>query len=137
MKAKDKNKGRISRYLANKAAMAVRLDCFLDKPTDLYGKAFRDQVEERLAFFKEGKVPSKNIDVMNKVRMQLDIEEMEEDVDLEITPPNVEKVKKKKKKKRKLEETEGIDDVRIVPAKKKQKVEDVTEVAQEQDKSEV
>merc|ERR1719412_2029840 len=44
MKAKDKNKGRISRYLANKATMATRLDCFLDEPTDLYGVAFRQQV---------------------------------------------------------------------------------------------
>ena len=84
MKAKDKNKGRISRYLANKAAMAVRLDCFLDKPTNVYGVAFKNQVEQRLTFFKEGKVPEKNIDVMNKIKMQLQIdEEEEEDVDLD------------------------------------------------------
>merc|ERR1712083_1209432 len=77
MKAKDKNKGRISRYLANKAAMAVRLDCFLDIPTNAYGVAFRNQVEERLSFFKDGKVPTKNIEVMNKVKMQRDIDEEE------------------------------------------------------------
>merc|ERR1712176_774043 len=82
MKAKDKNKGRISRYLANKAAMAVRLDCFLDKPTNLYGKAFRDQVEERLSFFKDGKVPSKNIEVMNKIRMRLDIDDEDDNEDV-------------------------------------------------------
>eukprot|EP01084_Bolivina_argentea_P054876 100632_1 len=117
MKAKDKNKGRISRYLANKAAMAVRLDCFLDKPTNLYGKAFRDQVEERLAFFKDGKVPNKNIDVMNKIRMQLDIdnEDSDNDNDIQIKGSNEES----KDKKRKLDDDE-IDMAR--PAMKKQKI---------------
>eukprot|EP01083_Nonionella_stella_P078786 215813_1 len=110
MKAKDKNKGRISRYLANKASMAVRLDCFLDRPTNAYGVAFRQQVEERLSFFKDGKVPNKNIDVMEKIKMQLEIEqEDEDDVPMEQTQPKEEEVtveaeqkeKKKKKKKRK------------------------------------
>merc|ERR1711920_363365 len=91
-------------------AMAVRLDCFLDKPTNLYGKAFRDQVEERLSFFKDGKVPSKNIEVMNKIRMQIDIDqedddesmEQDEDIDLEVkVEVKEEKVEKKKKKKKK------------------------------------
>ena len=91
MKAKDKNKGRISRYLANKAAMAVRLDCFLDKQTNKYGLAFRDQVEQRLKFFKEGTIPQKNMDVMNKIKLEIDAEaedeeeEENEDVDLELS----------------------------------------------------
>eukprot|EP00484_Ammonia_sp_Unknown_P027285 CAMPEP_0197023690 /NCGR_PEP_ID=MMETSP1384-20130603/4351_1 /TAXON_ID=29189 /ORGANISM="Ammonia sp." /LENGTH=652 /DNA_ID=CAMNT_0042451943 /DNA_START=117 /DNA_END=2075 /DNA_ORIENTATION=- len=147
MKAKDKNKGRISRYLANKAAMAVRLDCFLDKPTNVYGVAFRDQVEQRLSFFTSGKVPSKNIEVMNKVKMQIAIDEEEEDdvdmvqdspkehkkkatededIDLEVSEKK-EKKKKKKDKKRK-KSTDGDEST---PPSKKQKVEETTVTATE------
>ena len=50
-RAQAKNKGRISRYIANKAAMATRLDCFLDNPTNAYGQAFREQVFLFLFFF--------------------------------------------------------------------------------------
>ena len=64
--------------------MAVRLDCFLDKPTNKYGLAFKTQCERRLQFFKEGKIPEKNIDVMNKIKMQLAIEEEEEDEDEDV-----------------------------------------------------
>merc|ERR1712129_479449 len=112
MKAKDKNKGRISRYLANKATMATRLDCFLDEPTDLYGVAFRQQVEERLLFFKDGKVPENNIDVMTKVKLQLDIDaDSDEDSDIEVSE------RTPKMKKRKLEEME-VDESEERPAKK-------------------
>merc|ERR1712093_48464 len=45
-KANAKNKGRISRYLANKCAMSVRIDAFLDEPTDKYGLEMKSQVEE-------------------------------------------------------------------------------------------
>merc|ERR1712199_55641 len=74
-RASTKNKGRISRYLANKASMASRIDSFSDSPTDQYGKHMRDQVEERLAFYTDGKAPRKNIDVMRAVKKQLDEEE--------------------------------------------------------------
>merc|ERR1711957_419709 len=37
-RAATKNKGRISRYLANKASIASRIDSFADEPTDKYGK---------------------------------------------------------------------------------------------------
>merc|ERR1712080_276569 len=36
-RAGAKNKGRISRFLANKCTMAFRIDCFSDVPTDLFG----------------------------------------------------------------------------------------------------
>merc|ERR1712166_923437 len=36
-RASQKNKGRISRYLANKASIASRIDSFSDEPTTLYG----------------------------------------------------------------------------------------------------
>ena len=66
-KAGAKNKGRISRYLANKCSIASRLDCFADTPTNKFGEALRTQVEERLDFYEKGTKPSKNIDVMHKV----------------------------------------------------------------------
>merc|ERR1711896_18284 len=42
-RAQQKNKGRISRYLANKASIASRIDSFSDEATDKYGKMMRDQ----------------------------------------------------------------------------------------------
>jgi len=66
-KAGAKNKGRISRYLANKASIASRIDCFSDAPTTKFGEGLRAQVEERLAFYETGKAPRKNLDVMREV----------------------------------------------------------------------
>ncbi|PJF19772.1 Nop-domain-containing protein [Paramicrosporidium saccamoebae] len=66
-KAGAKNKGRISRYLANKCSIASRLDCFADVPTNKFGDALRAQVEERLDFYEKGTQPTKNADVMSKV----------------------------------------------------------------------
>merc|ERR1719160_372444 len=71
-RASTKNKGRISRYLANKATIASRIASFADEPTDKYGRMMRDQVEERLAFYQDGKAPRKNIDVMMAVKKELD-----------------------------------------------------------------
>merc|ERR1711915_1001533 len=65
-RAQQKNKGRISRYLANKCSMASRIDCFSDEATTVYGEKLRDQVEERLNFLTEGTKPRKNIDVMQE-----------------------------------------------------------------------
>lgn len=63
-KAGPKNKGRISRFLANKCSIASRIDCFNEQPVDVFGVTLKDQVEERLAFYENGSVPKKNIDVM-------------------------------------------------------------------------
>jgi nucleolar protein 56 len=63
-KAGAKNKGRISRYLANKCSIASRIDNFSTTPTTKFGEALKQQVEERLAFYAEGQVPMKNIDAM-------------------------------------------------------------------------
>ncbi|XP_015789005.1 uncharacterized NOP5 family protein K07C5.4 [Tetranychus urticae] len=63
-KAGPKNKGRISRFLANKCSIASRIDCFNEQPADVFGVTLKDQVEERLAFYENGNVPKKNIDVM-------------------------------------------------------------------------
>merc|ERR1712187_27259 len=53
-RAQAKNKGRISRYLANKCSIASRIDCFSDEATTVFGEKLKDQVEERLAFLTEG-----------------------------------------------------------------------------------
>lgn len=65
-RAQLKNKGRISRYLANKCSIASRIDCFSDEATTIFGEKLRDQVEERLAFLTEGTTPRKNIEVMQE-----------------------------------------------------------------------
>merc|ERR1711887_26953 len=65
-RAAQKNKGRISRYLANKASIASRLDCFSEEPNAIVGNVLRQQVEERLKFYESGEVPKKNIDVMHE-----------------------------------------------------------------------
>ncbi|KAF0719547.1 Aste57867_961 [Aphanomyces stellatus] len=66
-RAAAKNKGRISRYLANKCAIASRIDSFIDEPTTAYGEQMKEQVEERLAFYESGAAPRKNVDVMAQV----------------------------------------------------------------------
>ncbi|KDD75119.1 putative snoRNA binding domain-containing protein, partial [Helicosporidium sp. ATCC 50920] len=63
-RAKAANKGRISRYLANKCSIASRIDAFADEGTDAFGQALRQQVEERLRFYDEGLAPTKNTDAM-------------------------------------------------------------------------
>jgi nucleolar protein 56 len=70
-RADAKNKGRISRYLANKCSIATRIDSFSDEPSRLYGEKLREQVEERLKFYETGQAPRKNIDVMEEVSKQL------------------------------------------------------------------
>lgn len=44
-KAKQKNKGRISRYLANKCSIASRVDCFADLTSDVFGQRLKEQVK--------------------------------------------------------------------------------------------
>jgi len=45
-KAKQKNKGRISRYLANKCSIASRVDCFAETTSDIFGQKLKEQVRE-------------------------------------------------------------------------------------------
>ena len=59
-----RNKGRISRYLANKCSIASRIDCFSEGSTSAFGTKLREQVEERLAFYDKGAPPTKNIVAM-------------------------------------------------------------------------
>lgn len=100
------NKGRISRYLANKCSMASRIDCFSESLSTVFGERLKDQVEERLKFYETGDVPRKNAEVMKEA-----LEEHNAQVKME-----------KKSKKRKLDETvNGSDEAAETPKKKKKK----------------
>jgi len=94
-RAQPKNKGRISRYLANKCSIASRVDCFSEELTDKYGLKLRDQVEERLEFYRTGKAPRKNLDVMEEVAKELAKEASDQNGDAKENGS-----KKKKKRKR-------------------------------------
>lgn len=71
-RAGQKNKGRISRYLANKCAIAARIDSFSEGlPTTKFGETLKDQIEERLTFLASGTKPRKNKDAMKEVLEEL------------------------------------------------------------------
>lgn len=59
-KTGNRNKGRISRFLANKCSIASRIDNFSEVPTTKFGEALKKQVEERIQFYSDGKPPTKN-----------------------------------------------------------------------------
>ena len=128
-RAGAKNKGRISRYLANKCSIATRIDSFSDNPTKVYGEKLREQVEERLKFYETGAAPRKNIDVMEEIRKSLDVDggdkKASEDVDMESpeTPKSSKKKSKKDKKKRKHSDEEDSGEEVKKSAKKSAKKE--------------
>ena len=102
-RAATKNKGRISRYLANKCSLASRIDTFADGASNVYGMKLREQVEERLEFYKTGAAPKKNVDVMSEaVRLDAVSREGEEGGEAGET-------KKKKKKDKKKEKAASMD----------------------------
>merc|ERR1712107_603369 len=45
-RAGTRDKGRISRYLANKCSIASRIDCFSEEASTVFGEKLKDQVEE-------------------------------------------------------------------------------------------
>ncbi|NWU87425.1 NOP56 protein, partial [Onychorhynchus coronatus] len=97
-RAAAKNKGRISRYLANKCTIASRIDCFSEVPTSVFGDKLREQVEERLAFYETGEPPRKNLEVMKEAVVEAN------EVVAEVKRRQEKKEKKKKKReKRRLE----------------------------------
>merc|ERR1719149_461171 len=110
-RAAAKNKGRISRYLANKCSIACRIDNFTDVPTNKFGEKLRDQGEERLKFYDTGEAPRKNVDCMKEV--------MDE---LRSQAPAKDGKKDKKAKKAKKEDAAGeVDDEAAKKAAKKEK----------------
>ena len=116
-RADAKNKGRISRYLANKCSIATRIDSFSDEPSRLYGEKLREQVEERLKFYETGAAPRRNVDVMEEVAKQLKTDDDDEEMADVDTP----KKKKKKDKKRKADDEDS--DEEMESPKKKSKTE--------------
>lgn len=111
-KASAKNKGRISRYLANKCSIASRIDCFTEIPNTIFGEKLKEQVEERLQFFLTGETPRKNIDVMHNAISEVGtyLEAHKKEVQtLAITDTST--TKKKKKKKRKSEANQDLSQV--------------------------
>ncbi|XP_066502428.1 nucleolar protein 56 [Hoplias malabaricus] len=97
-RAAAKNKGRISRYLANKCTIASRIDCFSEVPTSVFGDKLRDQVEERLSFYETGETPRKNLDVMKEAVVEAGVVAAEMKRKLE-----KKEKKKKKREKRRIE----------------------------------
>lgn len=104
-KAATKNKGKISRYLANKLAQSSRLDFFSTNRDGTYGEEFKKQVEERMNFLITNEKPRKNVDVMKEIKEKLAEKEEQE-----------KKHKKKEKSKKKKEES---DDESEKPKKSK------------------
>jgi len=116
-RAQQKNKGRISRYLANKCSIASRVDCFSTFSTKTYGEKMRDQVEDRLSFLTDGKAPRKNLDVMQEAEAAVSEEKKLQ----------AKANKSNKSKKRKMEAEDVIEAEKEEPAKKKKKKEKKTE----------
>lgn len=124
-RADAKNKGRISRYLANKCSIATRIDSFSDAPSRLYGERLREQVEERLQFYETGQAPRRNIDVMEQVSKEL--KHADDTMEVDETP--------KKKKKRKSIEGEDEEEAPSTKKSKKEKKEKKSDKKKKKKKS--
>ncbi|KAI4134946.1 MAG: hypothetical protein LQ347_001104 [Umbilicaria vellea] len=107
-RAGQKNKGRISRFLANKCSIASRIDNFSEAPTTRFGEALKKQVEERLEFYASGAPPTKNEmamrNAMDSVLADINVDDPtaggNSDVEMaDIAPRAVQKQEKKSKDK--------------------------------------
>eukprot|EP00796_Vickermania_ingenoplastis_P010920 gene10919-7577_t len=96
-RAAKENRGKISRYLANKAALACRIDCFMDAPPSIFGEKLRDQVEARLNFFDTGNKPPSNKAMMAEALEQFQRLLKKRSRDEETAEEEVPKKKKAKK----------------------------------------
>merc|ERR1711894_356318 len=101
-RAGSKNKGRISRFLANKCSIASRIDCFSDVSTKIFGEKLKEQVEDRLKFYESGDLPKKNVDAMQEA-----IAAVKEEASAFEEVKSKKKKKDKKANKRKAEEMEN------------------------------
>lgn len=122
-RANQKNKGRISRYLANKCAIASRVDCFSEQPTSKFGEVLKDQMEERLKFLANGAKPRKNKEVMGEVIEELKKEGLFFGDKVAANKENgvTEKKKDKKDKKDKKRKHSEVEDVEEEPEEKPKK----------------
>merc|ERR1712037_568943 len=143
-RATAKNKGRISRFLANKCSIASRIDAFSETPNNIFGDKLKEQVEERLKMYEDGDVPRKNIDVMKEAMQAVKAAQPEEEqavaptkrkieavdeVDTSETPSKKKKKKKDKVKKKKEEASEEVTEE--TPKKKKKKKKAKEEASEE------
>jgi nucleolar protein 56 len=114
-RAGQKNKGRISRYLANKCAIAARIDSFSEKTqTTAFGEKLREQMEERLQFLATGAKPKKNTEAMKEVLDELKAEGLYYD-------GAAQEKKRDKKKKDKKKGLEALSDEEPAEKKKSKK----------------
>lgn len=126
-RAGAKNKGRISRYLANKCSIASRIDSFSEPSaagaptTNQFGVMLRQQVEERLEFYKSGATPQKNLDVMAKVMAALGDAAGSPGTPAESSSSSSTGDKKKKKKSTEETKEAVVDDEAAAKAAKKAK----------------
>jgi len=136
-RAAAKNKGRISRYLANKCSIATRIDSFSDNPTNVYGEKLREQVEERLKFYETGAAPRKNLDVMEEIRKSMGVDKKtDDDGDAAMAPETPKSSKKNKKEKKDKKKRKRDDDEEEVVAETKKAKSDETTPAKKSPKSE-
>ncbi|KAJ9496702.1 Nucleolar protein 56 [Exophiala xenobiotica] len=146
-RAGQKNKGRISRFLANKCSIASRIDNFSESPNTLFGQALKKQVEERLEFYSSGTQPMKNEvamkNAMDKVLADMDIDEPSKaDAEMfDAEPAAVQKQEKKQKdkegkekKKDKKRKSDGADVVVEEKKKKRKSMDTDTEVSEKKKK---
>ncbi|KAK5995442.1 Nucleolar protein 56 [Cladobotryum mycophilum] len=137
-KAAAKNKGRISRYLANKVSMASRIDMFSEEPSARFGQAFKQQIEDRLAFYEDGKRPAKNLDVMKSVIASLgDADEAADEEMVDAPEPASAKKEKKDKKKDKKEKKEDKKEKKEDKKEKKEKKENKRKRDEEEEEAPV
>ncbi|CCJ31270.1 unnamed protein product [Pneumocystis jirovecii] len=114
-RAGQRNKGRISRFLANKCSIASRIDNFTDMPTARFGEVLKEQVEERLAFYETGAAVTKNsvamrraIDlVLSENTTQSNADHVNNIKELKSNKENKKKENKKDKKENKKNEKEN------------------------------
>lgn len=107
-RAQKENRGKISRYLANKAAIASRIDCFMDVPPPIFGEKLKDQVEARLSFFDGGAKPQSNKAVMSEALEQYQ---------------KILRKREKRSQREKEAHNEDEEEVTEAPKKKKNRVE--------------
>ncbi|KAK3173625.1 snoRNP complex protein nop56 [Lepraria neglecta] len=131
-RAGQKNKGRISRFLANKCSIASRIDNFSEAPTTRFGEVLKGQVEERLKFYDSGAAPTKNEqamrNAMDSVLADIDVEDPTAKVDTDedmadVAPRAVQKQEKQKKdkKEKKKEKKEKKTQEEVTEGEKKKK----------------
>jgi len=125
-RASSADKGRISRYLANKCSIASRMDAFSDFSTNKIGLALKQQVEDRLSFYESGKPVRPNLEVMKEAlqsALQAEDEEANKSKKKRKSSADDDHSSSKKKKKSKKESPE-----------KKKKSEDSEDLASEEEK---